>query len=167
MLGAVEEIVTHLEMTSSAHLRPAPVVREVSVARVPADSPLVRPTTVRIGKPYDWPSTRWNDEDWAAYLAREGRECLIISHLGEDAGLADYQCHGAGEVEITTFGLVPEYVGKGIGGYALTLVVEHAWTLGPGVRRVWLHTSDLDHPHALPNYHRRGFRTFRTARGQR
>ncbi|NIH86822.1 hypothetical protein [Amycolatopsis granulosa] len=48
--------------------------------------------------------------------------------------------------------------------YALTLVVEQAWHAAPDVRRIWLHTSNLDHPHALPNYHRRGFRT---AHGQR
>jgi hypothetical protein len=33
--------------------------------------------------------------------------------------------------------------------------------LDPSVNRVWLHTSSQDHPRALPNYHRRGFRTFK------
>lgn len=70
-------------------------------------------------------------------------------------------------MEITTFGLVPEFVGKGLGGYALTLAVTEAWNLTPNVRRVWLHTSNLDHPHALPNYEHRGFRRFRTTQGQR
>lgn len=70
-------------------------------------------------------------------------------------------------MEITTFGLVPDQVGQGLGGYALTLALTEAWQLTPGARRVWLHTSNLDDPHALPNYHRRGFRTFRTAQGQR
>jgi len=27
---------------------------------------------------------------------------------------------------------------------------------------VWLRTSSADNPHALPNYQRRGFRTFKT-----
>jgi hypothetical protein len=35
------------------------------------------------------------------------------------------------------------------------------------VNRVWLHTSSLDHPRALPNYHRRGFRTFKTEEEER
>jgi len=64
-----------------------------------------------------------------------------------------------GNVEITTFGLVPEFVGRGIGGYALTLAVRLAWRL-PGARRVWLHTSSKDHPNALPNYRARGFEPF-------
>jgi GNAT superfamily N-acetyltransferase len=61
-----------------------------------------------------------------------------------------------------TFGLLPEFVGNGLGGCALTLAVQRAWALGPPVNRVWLHTSSQDHPRALPNYHRRGFRTFKT-----
>jgi hypothetical protein len=72
-----------------------------------------------------------------------------------------------GEVEIETFGLVPEFIGKGLGGYALTLGVQRAWNLVPGVRRIWLHTSSLDHPGALPNHQRRGFRTFKTEAGER
>ncbi|MFG1916756.1 hypothetical protein [Micromonospora sp. NPDC048898] len=32
----------------------------------------------------------------------------------------------------------------------------------PAVRRVWLHTSSLDHPNALRNYQRRGLTVYRT-----
>ena len=28
--------------------------------------------------------------------------------------------------------------------------------------RVWLHTCTLDHPHALPNYQKRGFAPYKT-----
>jgi hypothetical protein len=62
-------------------------------------------------------------------------------------------------------------VGRGLGGYALTLAVRRAWQAEPEgygpVRRVWLHTSTLDHPNAIGNYCRRGFRLLRTEpRGQ-
>jgi GNAT superfamily N-acetyltransferase len=81
--------------------------------------------------------------------------------------MVSYDLHPGNEVEIETFGLLPEFVGKGLGGYALTLGIQQAWELAPSVTRVWLHTSTLDHPHALPNYHRRGFRTFRAEEGER
>jgi hypothetical protein len=58
--------------------------------------------------------------------------------------------------------VVPEFVGRGLGGAALTLGLRRAWELTPGATRLWLHTSSVDHPSALPNYHRRGLRTFRT-----
>jgi GNAT superfamily N-acetyltransferase len=35
------------------------------------------------------------------------------------------------------------------------------------IDRIWLHTSSLDHPSALPNYQRRGFQVFRTERRDR
>jgi GNAT superfamily N-acetyltransferase len=83
----------------------------------------------------------------------------------QEAGLISLRSLPHREVEIDTFGLVPEYVGRGFGGHLLPMAVRLAWDLetsgaGP-VRRVWLHTSSLDHPHALPNYRSRGFRQFR------
>jgi hypothetical protein len=41
------------------------------------------------------------------------------------------------------------------------IVRDHAVDAA-AVRRVWLHTSSLDHPNALPNYRSRGFRPFHT-----
>jgi GNAT superfamily N-acetyltransferase len=58
-------------------------------------------------------------------------------------------------VEIAYFGLLPAYVGRGLGKYLLSEAAARAWTLQPS--RVWLHTSTLDHPAALPNYLARGF----------
>jgi len=43
--------------------------------------------------------------------------------------------------------------------------VRRAWQL-PGTRRVWVHTCTQDHPHALANYRKRGFRVFKTQRRQ-
>jgi GNAT superfamily N-acetyltransferase len=83
----------------------------------------------------------------------------------------DFEPQPDGQVEITTFGLLPEFVGRGLGGHALTLAIRQAWQVGAldaePVRRVWLHTSTLDHPNALPNYRRRGFRPFKTRPGRR
>ncbi|GAB3580137.1 GNAT family N-acetyltransferase [Amycolatopsis endophytica] len=167
MLGRVEELVTHVEMASRGDLLPAPAVPGLSLDVLPAGSPLIRTTTVRIGSPYHWPSTTWSDDEWADYLTRPGLAARLFRYGTDIAGLADYLVSPSGSVEITTFGLVPEFVGKGLGGYALTLAVTEAWNLTPNVRRVWLHTSNLDHPHALPNYEHRGFRRFRTTQGQR
>jgi len=63
-----------------------------------------------------------------------------------------------GEIEIVSFGLVPDRQGHGFGGPALTLAVDLAWTaFGGEVSRVWLHTNNFDHSSALPNYLKRGF----------
>ena len=42
----------------------------------------------------------------------------------------------------------------------LSLAVQEAWKI-KGTKRVWLHTCSEDHPHALGNYEKRGFRSFK------
>jgi GNAT superfamily N-acetyltransferase len=64
-----------------------------------------------------------------------------------------------GNVEIAYFGLLPQFIGQGIGGYLLTRAVEQAWQMS--AERVWVHTYTLDHPNALSNYQARGFRIFK------
>lgn len=154
----MEEIVTELEMTAAEQLNPAPVVDGVALEATAA-GPVIRDLHVRIGTPYRWPSASRTVEDWESWLAAPDRQYRLVEYRGDVAGAADIEPQPGGDVEITTFGLLPEFVGKGLGGYALTLVVADAWAL-PGAQRVWLHTSTLDHPNALPNYLRRGFRSF-------
>jgi GNAT superfamily N-acetyltransferase len=66
-----------------------------------------------------------------------------------------------GNIEIVYFGLLPLMIGKGIGGGVLSLAIREAWKI-KGAQRVWLHTCSEDHPHALGNYEKRGFRLFKT-----
>lgn len=76
----------------------------------------------------------------------------------EPAGLVTLLTDPSGDVEVGTFGLVPDRHGQGLGGAALTLAVELAWSAVPGgALRVWLDTNNFDHPSALPNYLKRGF----------
>ena len=74
-------------------------------------------------------------------------------------GYFELKAHEDDSIEIAYFGLLPEFIGRGWGKYLLTRAVQSAWQLGP--RRVWLHTCTLDHPAALPNYLKRGFRPVR------
>jgi GNAT superfamily N-acetyltransferase len=73
-----------------------------------------------------------------------------------------------GEVEITCFGLLPAFIGQGIGGHLLATVTARAWDLAgrrpdlEATRRVWLHTCSLDGPAALRTYRSRGFRPYDT-----
>lgn len=156
------EVITHLEMTDPADLIPGRPFPEVSLEEIGGDSPLIPELQTRIGTPYDWPSSRRSPEEWARWLAHRDRRYWLIRYGDEIAGMVDIEPAASGDVEITTFGLLPEFVGKGLGGHALTLAVRRAWAVEPPggrpVRRVWLHTSSKDHPHALANYRRRGFR---------
>jgi ribosomal protein S18 acetylase RimI-like enzyme len=174
----VEETVTYLEMTAPGQLRPGrPAPAPVEMDKLDRASwPLLRSTYERIGAPLNWQSRRagpdtWPVERWVELLARPGTHAWVARVEGEVAGLVELKVQPGGDVEITVFGLVPEFVGKGFGSQVLTLATMLAWNAEPvddaPVRRVWLHTSSRDHPHARPNYERRGFRVFRTERRQR
>jgi RimJ/RimL family protein N-acetyltransferase len=164
----MKEIVTYVEMTARDQLNPADPVPGLALEPLDRSAPLVPDIQARIGTPYRWKSASRTEEEWQVWFAENPRRTFwLLSFDREPVGMLSYDLHPGDEVEIETFGLLPEFVGKGLGGHALTLGIQQAWELTPSVTRVWLHTSTLDHPHALPNYHRRGFRTFRTKEGKR
>jgi hypothetical protein len=134
-----------------------------------------------------WPSLKgtktippWTQCQWVDHLKRIGVQAYVIEINGEIGGFFELEYHGNGDCEITVFGLVPELIGNGLGGHALTVCTEQAWnvnsdknsdapTVGDGqtVTRVWLHTCTLDHPHALQNYLARGFVLYKRMQRQR
>ncbi len=104
----------------------------------------------------------------------------MIEINGEIGGFFELEYHGKGDCEITVFGLVPELVGNGFGGHALTVCTKESWNVnsdknpdvpivgdGQKITRVWLHTCTLDHPHALQNYLSRGFVLYKQVKRQR
>lgn len=133
--------------------------------------PLIRATHDRIAAPHHWSSLQWNVDRWQELLSRPGVRTWI-ARVGTDVlGLVQLEARPEGEVEIIKFGLVPEFVGRGYGGHLLTVTIRLAWDTDPvdsaPISRVWLHTSSFDHPHALVNYRRRGFRQFAVRTNQR
>ena len=170
----IDEIVTYLEMTRpdqlvSGRLPPAPVEME-RCGR--ASAALLRSIYARIAAPHNWiDRSDWSETRWDQLLAHPGVEAWLARIGGECAGMVELEVQSDGDVEITVFGLVPEFVGKGYGGHVLALATQLAWRAkspdDAATERVWLHTSSRDHPHAQTNYERRGFRPFRTERRQR
>lgn len=150
-------------MTDRTQLVPGVLVPGMALDAVAGDLSLVPELMARIGAPYQWRSARRSPQEWGVWFAEHpDRTCWLLTVADAPAGMVCYDLHPGADVEIRTFGLLPEYTGRGLGGHALTLAIRQGWELAPGVRRVWLHTSSEDNANALPNYHRRGFRTFKT-----
>lgn len=82
---------------------------------------------------------------------------MLYGH-GAPGGYFELNKQHDGSIEIVYFGLMREYMGRGLGKQMLTAAAERAWWLGAS--RVWLHTCTLDYPAALPNYLARGFVKF-------
>jgi GNAT superfamily N-acetyltransferase len=155
------ETLISLEMTSAGQLVPGAVPETLELR--PADPATLRSTYVRIGAPYGWTGrTSWSEDDWAGELARPGVHAWLAHVEGEAAGLVELEAEAGGDVGIVVFGLVPEYIGRGLGSALLTRAAELAWELATPGGRVWVQTSSHDHPHALRNYESRGFRIFRS-----
>jgi GNAT superfamily N-acetyltransferase len=154
---------TYLEMRDRAMLRPARIddVR-VRVECVDWCPPAFwRFLYLEIGRRYHWiDRQQWTDEEITAYLNDAAVSLWLLSVKGAPAGYFELRHDGEGGVEIAYFGLLDQFTGRGFGAYLLTEAVERAWALGAS--RVWVHTSTLDHPSALPNYLKRGFMPFRT-----
>ena len=154
---------TYLEMRDPAQLSPArtPAV-QVDIAREYACLPSTyRDLYLGVGAPYHWTDRAgWTDEQIAAHLGQRTISIFIARVTGVVAGFFELREYEEGSVEIAYFGLMPEFVGQGLGGHLLTAAVREAWDLKPTL--VWVHTSSLDHEAALTNYLRRGFGVART-----
>ena len=156
----------HLEMLDPSWLRPAaPPDERLSVVRAGIASPeLNRFLYTAVGGGWFWTDRLgWTFAAWREYLARPELETWVASLDGAPAGYFELEQQAAGSVEIAYFGLLPQFTGRRIGAYLLSVATARAWSLWPpATRRVWLHTCDLDSPIALKNYQARGFRLFKT-----
>lgn len=83
---------------------------------------------------------------------------MKINH--EPAGFLEL-VHENEYIELLYFGLFPDFIGKGLGKPFLARSIDQAWSFNP--KWIQLNTCDLDHPNALPNYRKMGFRDYKMA----
>ena len=152
----------YLEMTDADALRPKPDSHQgLSIKQVHLPSPeFNRFLYTAVGGDWYWTERlAWSYQQWLEWVNRSALQTWVAYISGTPAGYCELERPADGNVEIVSFGLLPSFVGKGLGGYFLTVTIERAWKLGAS--RVWLHTCTLDHPNALANYLARGFRVYR------
>jgi GNAT superfamily N-acetyltransferase len=160
-----EVLRTYLQMTDPSELVPA----EGEPAGIRLEQVMHCPVSFHrylyreVGKNYHWRDRlTWTDPQIREYLDDPRTSLFVLYCEGAPAGYFELRESEDRSNEIAYFGLLPEYLGKGLGKRLLSAAVATAWNRGAS--RVWLHTCSLDDPAALPNYLKRGFKPFREER---
>ena len=148
----------YLEMTDVGQLRPKKLANnsfEVIKAAEPIPE-LSRFLYTAVGGDWYWiDRLPWSYDCWREWIDRPELQTWVGYLSGTPAGYFELQADHDANVEIASFGLIPAFIGKGLGSHLLTEAVEQAWR--NDASRIWLHTCTLDHPSALKNYLARGF----------
>lgn len=160
--GKIASVVTYLEMTGR------PALADVSASGVSlrrVENPQLgwyREIYRRAGEQWFWFSRlEMTDEQLAALLNRPATELFVAEYDGREIGMAELDHSNAADVEITSFALFAEAIGKGLGRAFMTKLLDRAWS--DSTARVWLHTCTLDSPAALGFYMKCGFRPYKRA----
>jgi GNAT superfamily N-acetyltransferase len=159
----IEVTRTYLEMRNPSELNRAKLDdTRIRIEEQPDCSiELFRFLYAEVGKNYHWiDRLPWTDDQIVEHLNKPENSIWLMIFDGETAGYFELRKCEDASVELAYFGLMPQYIGRGMGKHLLTCATEQAWALG--ANRVWLHTCTLDDPAALPNYLKRGFRPFKT-----
>jgi GNAT superfamily N-acetyltransferase len=118
-----------------------------------------------VGEQWHWDNRkRLSDAEVAAIIHDPRVEMHVLYCDGVPAGFAELDRRQGDDIELVQFGLLPDFIGKGLGKFFLNWTIRKAWSYHP--KRFWLHTCTLDHPAALPNYLKAGFALFREEHSQ-
>jgi GNAT superfamily N-acetyltransferase len=162
----IEVTRTYLEMTAHEGSTAADIPDPSPGERVRIDRNTECPASFyrylyrEVGRYYHWiDRLGWTDQEILAHLANPNLSLWTMYVEGSPAGFFELLKYEDGSTEVAYFGLLPEFIGRGLGKQLLNEAIARAWQTNP--TRVWLHTCTLDDPVALPNYLKRGFIPFK------
>ncbi|MFN8375942.1 MAG: GNAT family N-acetyltransferase [Anaerolineae bacterium] len=164
MVAAVQDntnphvlVTTYLEMASRVQFRPAYISgSHFSIQRMKTpDVGFYRFLYGSVGEQWRWRDRLvMPDDELQSILTNPGVTVDVLYVHGVPAGYVELDRQDK-ETEIAYFGLRTAFHGLGYGKHLLSHGIAQAWS--DGAQRVWVHTCNLDGPHALDNYIKRGF----------
>lgn len=158
----LEVTITHLEMRSRPARRPASA-RSENLAIIRAKNPTVafyRFLYNTVGEPWLWYERRCMSDSEIESLIRNPQVQVYVLYVdGVPAGYVELYLRPDDVHEVAYFGLMPEFIGRGFGGYFLRWAVQQAWDSEPA--RLYVNTCTLDHPKAVIAYQQAGFTPYR------
>ena len=165
-MAAVERVVVtvtflRMDRRPARPVPPFPAPAQVVQLRSPSVS-FYRYLYNTVGAPHVWWLRRVTpDDELAALLRSPGLSVHVLYVGGEPVGFYELDARYWPIVNLSYFGLVPHMVGKGFGFPLLCHAVDLVWS--HGAQAMTVNTCTADHPRALPNYIRAGFKPVRQA----
>jgi len=153
----VPVLTTYLEMRQRPGAEPVASPSGCAIERWQRPEPLeYLELFSAVGSAWGWSGRLIMAEEELKTLIRAGTtEVFRLRCQGETAGFIELDRGIPGQAEIAYFGLLPGFIGRGLGKYFLDWSVRRAWE--GKTERVWLHTCEFDHPQALATYLKAGF----------
>jgi GNAT superfamily N-acetyltransferase len=149
----------YLGQTSPSDLKAKPPKDAVEIKQVEIPLPeLNRFFYVTVGRDWYWiDRLGWRYEEWKNWADRPELQTWVLYVQGTPAGYVELEKRQH-TVNLVYFGLLPQFIGKGVGGYFLSKATKRAWAWD--ATRVTVNTCTLDHESALANYQARGFKIY-------
>src|SRR5580692_4603264 len=122
-----------------------------------SEAELCRCLWVAVGRGFWKEREDWTLEQWRTYLSNEAISFWIARKDTRELGFFELARDKA-DIKIEGLGLLPQWRNRGLGGGLLSAATQQAFD--DGAKRIWLHTATDDHPNALPNYRKRGYRVY-------
>ena len=154
----LSSVITYLEMierpTSPTPARPALPIALMRAVDMPVS--FYRYLYDTIGEDWLWYERRIIDDETLAGIIHDPNvEVFVLYVNGSPGGYGELDRKSDDVIDIDYFGLLPDFIGRGLGRFFLRWLVDQAWSYEPN--RVTVNTCDLDHPRALGNYQAAGF----------
>lgn len=155
-------VVTFLEMDAPPVLpKFTPHAKQIAVLRAhEITTGFYRYLYDAVGRDWMWTDRKVvSDEDLALILRDPAVEVHVLYVDGAPAGYFELDGREEDIVDLAYFGLISDFIGRGLGPFLLAHAIDTAWAKNP--RRMTVNTCTLDHPSALPLYQRCGFQPCR------
>ena len=125
-------VTTYLEMPSADQLRPKRAGARFQIReKTERDWRFNRDLYFCVGEQWAWIDKRsWTDDQWKEYATAAELRTFAGYYDDALAGYYELRRDGEGGIEIAYFGLLPEWIGRGLGGALLTGAIEGAWGHG-------------------------------------
>ena len=155
--GKLRTTITYLEMAQPPSQPAPPDPPDLRIERATGITvAFYRYLYNEVGGRWLWYERRLLDDGaLAALLQGSAIEVYIAYANGVPAGFYELDRRHPTEIDLAYFGLLPDFIGRGLGHWFLRRAVDEAWAYKP--RLVTVNTNSFDHPRALANYQRAGF----------